>query len=90
MDDLTEIFRVSAPTVNRWLRDAREGKSNFPLPINGPRRRLLWDRDAILAYLSGGVSVTSPIPKIESAAQRRKRHDAAMESLKKHGITIRK
>ena len=87
--DVVETLGISVATIHRWLRAARQGESRFPLPINEKGMKLIWTADSIENFLAGEQPV--PVPKVESAAQRRKRHNAAMESLeKRHGITIRK
>ena len=88
MDDVTKIFRVSIPTVNRWLRAARQGQNHFPLPVNGPGRKLIWSKDAIENFLAG-ISQAASAPKVETASKRRRRHEAAMSELEKHGVKVK-
>ena len=83
--DIMAIFGISQPTVYRWLAEARQGKSRFPLPINGMKRKLLWNRQDIQTF----QHANSPPPSnIESAAQRSKRHAVAMATLKRHGVKV--
>ena len=89
MDDITEIFRVSVPTVNRWLRDSRRGLSAFPLPINTPGKRLLWNKNTVEDYLEGNSQAIN-VPKLESPSKRKKRHREAMLVLEnEHGLKIK-
>ena len=87
--DICRIFHVAEVSVYRWVKEARLGKSQFPLPINGMlqgKRKLLWSRNAIIAF----QNANSPQPPIviESATQRKKRHTAAMDSLSRMGVNI--
>ena len=89
--DIMRIFCVSQITVYRWLDLARQGKHPLPLPIgecignHKQKRRLRWNREAILAYLNA----SSPqVPETESASQRSKRHTLAMNRLKAKGVRI--
>ena len=52
IEDVAEIFRVGTPTVRRWLRETRQGKRDFPLPISSstPGRRLCWNSSTIEEY----------------------------------------
>lgn len=85
--DIMEIFGISQPTVYRWLAESRSGRNRFPLPINGIKRKLLWNQSDIIAF----SNASSPPPvKVESAATRKKRHDAAMQMLQKQGVNIEK
>ena len=83
--DIMRIFRISQPTVYRWLALARRGESQFPLPVGGHKQKLRWSREAIAAYQNAN---NSQPPTIESASQRSKRHRIACESLAKHGVKI--
>jgi len=89
IEDIASVFRVSIPTVKRWLHDAKRGKNNFPLPISGvPGRRLAWSRTAIEDFINETPQVVNA-PKVESAAKQRQRHNAAMLELKqRHGVKI--
>ena len=78
ISEVALILGISIPTVRRRLREAREGKSRFPLPIgDGHRHKLAWDREAILAYMKGTSQTTSDL-KFETPGQRKKRNDDAM------------
>jgi transposase-like protein len=84
--DIMRIFDISQPTVYRWVRDARAGKSTFPLPIgNGFKKKLLWSQDAIAAYQN---AANAPTPKFETTAQLKTRKTAAMERLRKRGVNV--
>ena len=85
IEDIASAFRVSIPTVKRWLHDAKQGKNNFPIPISGvPGRRLAWSKTTIEDF----INETSPVdsPKV-TPRQLKKRHAEAMQELSiKHGI----
>ena len=83
--DIMKIFGVSRVSVYRWIAESRAGRGRFPLPIGGHKQKLRWNRDAILAY----QNANNPQPeKIESAAQRQKRHATAMNQLHSKGVNV--
>jgi len=87
--DVAEIFRVSIPTVKRWVHDARAGKNNFILPISTPGRQLAWNKNAVERYLSENQQAVNA-PKAESSAKTAKRHNEAMREIeRKHGIKVK-
>ena len=87
--DIMRIFCVSQGTVYRWLDLSRQGKHPLPLPIGEyignrkQKRRLRWNREAILAYLNAS---DPPTPRISSAKSRQMRHAEAMSSLARKGV----
>lgn len=85
VEDIMVIFLVSRVTVYRWNRLAKEGKSQFPCAVGNRKQGLRWCREAILAYQNAN-NLQQPIP--ESAAQRKKRHATACESLRQRGVKI--
>jgi len=85
LQDLLPILRVSEATLRRWLAETRKGMGNFPKPINGFKRKLLFHPDEIERWMNSGQS---PPPVIESSSQRKKRHAAACLALQKHGINV--
>ena len=90
VQDITALFNdISRATLFRWLRDARQGKNNFPLPLNTPGRKLVWNKAAIENFINENQQVVN-VPKTESTTQQRKRHATAMSELeRKHGIKPR-
>ena len=48
--DIKKIFGVSQATVYRWLAEARAGKNSLPLPLNGYKRKLLWNAADVEAF----------------------------------------
>ena len=99
--DLMVLFVVAESTIRRWTREARAGRSRFPLPLdmgrNGGkgRSKLLWSRESILAFQNGSQSEASQrseppveVPGVESAAEREQRCKAAMRALQSLGVKI--
>ena len=93
IDDIRKIFGgISQVTVYRWLREARQGQSRFPLNINGAegkKRKLFWNPADIERYLQS-QSVPSPPPPPVTPRRRAKtervRQAAVQQVLKRHGI----
>ena len=85
--DLLPILQVSEPTIRRWLAEARRGTGNFPKPINGFKRKLLFHPAEIERW--AGCQQQPPPVAFESTTQRKKRHAAAMESLSRMGVNIK-
>jgi predicted DNA-binding transcriptional regulator AlpA len=40
--DVMKLLRVSRTTIYRWIRESREGLTDFPLPISAAGRQLRW------------------------------------------------
>ena len=88
--DLLPILSVSEATLRRWLAETRKGIGDFPKPINGFKRKLLWSPSDIEFWLSRHQK-SAPVcnVEIESATQRSKRYNTAMKALEKKGVKIR-
>jgi transposase len=84
--DLQDFFRVSEPTIRRWLSEARKGEGNFPKPVNGFKRKLLF-RPADVERWAGCEQQQAPV-RVESAKSREKRHNAAMKRLQTKGVSV--
>ena len=52
MEDLTALLRVSRATIDRWVRETRERRSDFPAPFSLPGRRMLWDAAVIEKWIA--------------------------------------
>ena len=79
---------VSTATIYRWKAD-----NTLPPVIDlggsGKRRRLIWSRDSIIAFLSNqNRGSPRPLPNDESAASRAKRHRRAIESLAAQAVKV--
>jgi len=93
IDELRQILSVSTATIYRWLAESRSQDGGaFPLPVNtgGRKRRLLWTRSSIQAFLDNQNSGTHQQPSLNfvSAAEHRKRDRAARQSLKAMGVKL--
>ena len=90
------ILGLSESTFYRRLAESREaialGKvPTIPLPIftGGRKRRLLWNRDAVMEFLQQRNSeAPQPSMNFMSEAERRKRNAAACQSLKAKGVKL--
>ena len=94
-EELTQTLGISLATLYRRLAESRKGIGTLPLPINmggnngGRKRRLLWSRDAIMAFLQKQNS-EAPQPSLNfmSETERRKRNAAACQSLRANGVKL--
>ena len=50
--EVAAYFRVSEPTVKRWLMLSRQGLGDLPLPVSSKGCRLLWNKEDIIAWRS--------------------------------------
>ena len=86
--DLVVLLRVSEPTLRRWLSESRKGIGNFPKPVNGFKRKLLWNPAAIERWVAFQNSANPQPPIPESPSERKKRHSAALKLLKQKGVIL--
>ena len=91
IEDLLELIPVSRATLDRWIREAREGLNDFPIPFSQPGRRMLWDNRVIEQWIAERHLASLPnVPPIKSERQRAKdyeeRQRRAKQVLKRHGI----
>ena len=94
-EDIMRIFGLSRVSIYRRLRAGREGGHcglPLPLPTGGAKRSLRWNTETVKQFLENAndASQTPPEQKIESAAQRQRRHNVAMKQLERFGIKIPK
>ena len=83
--DLMLILNLSEATLRRRISESRKGIGNFPKPVCGSKCKLLFNPDEV--ELWAGCQQRAP-PEIESASQRTKRHNAALERLRSRGVKI--
>ena len=97
VEEVLDLLRISRPTLDRYVRQARRGECTFPLPTQlGTKRKRLWN----LTDLESWAHCRSP-PLVKNAApitrkqQRQKekscqeRQAAAHQALaERHGIII--
>jgi len=89
--DLVLLLRMSGSTIDRRVRDARKGLTDFPVPISAPGQRLLWDKRSVDQWLANRANATTPVvqavasPSVKARdfAERQKR---AAEALARHGF----
>ena len=89
VENLLEVLPVSRATLDRWVRDGRNGQSDFPPPFTLPGRRMLWDADVIEQWIANRHKASSPSPspaKSEKAREFAARQERAQQVLGRHGI----
>jgi len=66
-------YGLSEATVRRRVREARQGRGNFPLPLFGSGCRVLWRKIDIESWQGEDAEVItftpSPVPSVHHAAQ---------------------
>ena len=85
--DLLLLLNISEATLRRRIAESRNGAGNFPKPVDGYKRKLLFRPDDI-EYWAGCCQQTAPVTKVESASQRSKRHATALERLRSKGVKV--
>jgi predicted DNA-binding transcriptional regulator AlpA len=88
--DMMEIFGYSRVSVYRKVADARAGIGGFPIPLNGFRQKLLWDRSEIERYCQTQplpvapppVNVDSPLKETKLMQDRRAHTETILAGLK--------
>ncbi len=71
--DIKEVaayLRCSVDTIWRRMKERREGKGNFPLPITPPGKKNFWNRIDVESWNANGLPTMSPTPA-QLAAKRR-------------------
>ena len=92
VEDVITLFRRSRATIDRWVREARDGKSDFPVPFSAPGRRMLWDAHVIEQWLENRNKAASPVNVPATKTERQKacefaeRQKRARQALERHGI----
>jgi predicted DNA-binding transcriptional regulator AlpA len=85
--DLLPLLQVSEATIRRWLAETRRGAGNFPKPVNGFKRKLLFRPEDIESWAAAGRQ-QQPVRNIETASQRSKRHATALDRLRAKGVSV--
>ena len=69
MEDVLALIPMSRPTIDRWVKESREGLNDFPVPTSRPGRRILFDAQAVEAWIENrnrsSPTVTPPPTKSE-------------------------
>jgi predicted DNA-binding transcriptional regulator AlpA len=92
-EDMMQIFHLARISIYRRIREAREGRGQFPIPIQtGTKRRLRWNMETVRNFMQNAdsPSQTSSTLKMESAKSRQTRHAEAMKKLECFGIKTAK
>ena len=90
VEDVTALLRVSRCTIDRWVREAREGRGDFVMPFSTPGRRMLWDAHVVEQWLANRNATASPgkPPPTKSEKQKVKdfneRQERAKVALARH------
>jgi len=92
IEDLITLLRVSRPTLDRWVREARAGKGDFPMPFSEPQRRMLWDANAVEQWIANRNQATrTTLSNVSPAKQMKResknfmdRQEAARQTLALH------
>lgn len=71
------LDRLSEPTIRRYIRESRAGRSSFPLPITAKGKKALWHRSDIENWRE----LSSDIPAIETPVSIKRRVKAAQNGL---------
>ena len=91
LDDVVQYFRVSPPTVKRWLGLTRSGRGDFPLPVSPKGCRLLWNREDIenwRSQLGNEAPLLEQLP--ETPTERRRQNNQVAKKLAGLGVAINK
>ena len=95
IDDLAALLRESPSTIGRKTNEAKQGLTDFPLPISAPGKRRQWDAHAIEQWLANRANVAPPVvPPVTSPTKSEKqksrdfaeRQRAADAALARHGF----
>jgi len=92
--EVLDLLQISRPTLGRYVKLARQGGSDFPLPVQtGAKTKRLWHPSAIEQWSECRQSTpvttitTRPSPsKMTKLMQERRAHTEAV--LAGHGITL--
>ena len=85
--NLLSDIPVSESTLRRLISDSRKGIGDFPKPITGFKRKLLFHPDDIERWLRSQQQPT-PVAKFESPTKHQRRHIAALERLRSKGVKV--
>lgn len=69
--EVASLLRVSIPTINRWLRQTRNGEMDFPLPISPKGCKGRWLASDIERYIESQSNVAPQVVVTSTKQQRR-------------------
>jgi hypothetical protein len=83
------MLRISYPTLCRML-----NAGDFVPPVNGRRRKLLFDPDAVEAWVKArsppvNPTVTNPVKQKQQDKDRKRRIQLARDSLNRHRANVK-
>ena len=81
----TILVPLSEPTIRRYLRESRAGKSTFPLPVTSPGKKGLWIRKDVEDWIESPKSVE----QIETPAQRTRRLKVVHNQLRELDVKMK-
>ena len=80
VDEILDLLRISLPTLDRYVRLARLGKSSFPIPVQvGAKRKRLWRMEDIERWLNNRVPMPSENATATNQKQQRRAAKVAQE-----------
>lgn len=89
IDEVASLLRVSIPTINRWIRQARNGERDFPIPIGPAKSRGRWLSSDIEAFLQSETISKNAIPSnVGNPAKRQKKETKAFEQRQKEARRV--
>ena len=88
IQEVSQITRCSVSTIRRRISDARAGKSSFPLPIHGDKKRGLWRADDIELWNESPQPNTPNVPYETPATKQRHLKIIHNELLERYGINV--
>jgi predicted DNA-binding transcriptional regulator AlpA len=91
--DLCSYYGLSESTIRRRIRAARNGTSNFPLPLFSSKSRVLFRKVDVLSWAGEDAEVItftpSPIPSFPKAVtQQIKSHEQIRKGLEALGVRL--
>ena len=93
--EVLDRIRISRPTLGRYVKLARQGESDFPLPVQtGAKTKRLWHPAALELWVEGRQSspvanTTAISPKQQRRTEKtyQQRQEAAWQVLGRHGVS---
>jgi predicted DNA-binding transcriptional regulator AlpA len=90
IEDIMALLKCSRATVDRWLRESREGRNDMPLPFSMKGRRVLFVAETFYDWIRHRQTNALP-PVIPSGKERKRqqkefkqRQESADQTLQRH------
>ena len=84
--EVAAYFGKCIETLRLWIRNAKAGKSTFPLPVTGRGQRRLWRRSDIENWDANRESQPEAVAEFRERAMRR---GIVRNQLVRHGINLK-